>query len=240
MKPLPRAKALVPARAGSVRLPGKNMAELGGQPLIAWTIDAALKSQCFEEVVVSSDDSAVLDLVSGHKFKWAPNLRGVLRPPNLATSTATTPKVLENLADQEKWREEGVEQVWLLLPTSPFRDAQQIRSAFHELTEQWDSLVSMREFDIPLEWAFRINDEGGVMPVLPDNPLQSGKTRSQEYKTAVHPNGAIYGSWLTPFMKTGSFYQGRLKAFLMDAESSLDIDRPFDLQMARTFLDSSL
>jgi CMP-N,N'-diacetyllegionaminic acid synthase len=131
---LPSAVALVPARAGSERVPGKNILPLAGHPLIAYTIAAALESRLFEEVVVSTDS----DEIAAVAQRYGAMVPG-LRPPEIATSTSPDIDwVLHTMVGRPE------ELFSILRPTSPFRSAATIRRAYDRLIELGDRVDSIR------------------------------------------------------------------------------------------------
>jgi len=226
------AIAVIPARKGSKRLPGKNILPFAGKPLFVWTVEAALESGAFEEVIVSTDIPEAVDWINAHHTEYKTTLRAVNRPEKFAGDTATSMDVLKDLCQSENWIGTGVEEIWLLPPTSPFRNASHISQAKSELNDDWDAVISVTEFHIPVEWAFRMNENRGLTSVLGVGPLSTGLSRNQNYESAFHPNGAIYGSRLMHFMEKGNYYAGRIRGFSMARECSIDIDTQQDLILA--------
>lgn len=113
--------AIIPARAGSTRLPGKNVRPMAGRPMVAWTLDAALNARSLDRIVVSTDDPAVMDVASA--MGLAPPFR---RPPHLSGSEASVIDVIAHALAEVggRW-----EHVVLLQPTSPLRTAQDVDDA---------------------------------------------------------------------------------------------------------------
>ena len=115
--------AIIPARGGSKRLPGKNIKLLGGKPLIAWTIEAAIKSNIFDHIFVSTDSEEIASVSRDYGAKVP-----FLRPAELASDTATTNDVVTHLVEWfEKEYNKEVTTVAILQPTSPLRNAQHIQ-----------------------------------------------------------------------------------------------------------------
>ena len=112
-----RILALIPARGGSKRVPGKNIRLLGGKPLIVWSVDAAKKLSSIVDILVSTDDPSIaaVSLESGASVPW-------LRPASLATDTATSADVALHALDWFERERGDVDGLLLLQPTSPFRD----------------------------------------------------------------------------------------------------------------------
>ncbi len=227
-----RAIAVIPARGGSKRFPRKNMALLGGRPLLQWTLEAALASECFHSIIVSSDMPEALELAG----QYGNAVRAMARPGNLAGDTATTPQVVADLARREQWVEHDYSEVCLLLPTAPLRTSTSIVQGRECLTETLDSVVAMSAYGVPPEWAFRSNADGHWEKVMADSGLAQGRTRTQGLAPAYHPNGAFYWGWLPAFLASGSFFSGRMHGFVLPMAEGLDIDYPEDLAMAEGLL----
>ena len=108
--------AIIPARGGSKRLPRKNLLDLSGKPLIAWSIEAGLKSKYIDKLVVSSDDNKILDIADTY------NIQAIKRPKKLSNDTATTFDAIKHTIDKL----ESYDYIVLLQPTSPLRNCKHI------------------------------------------------------------------------------------------------------------------
>ncbi|MEW6693643.1 MAG: acylneuraminate cytidylyltransferase family protein [Pseudomonadota bacterium] len=216
-----RVVALIPARGGSKGVPGKNLRDLGGKPLVAWTIEAARQAECIDEVVVSSDDDTILKVAR----QWGAAVPFV-RPAALARDD--TPGIdvvlhaLEHLPHAH-W-------VVLLQPTSPLRTAQDIEAA---LARCWEArapaCVSVSEVDTPPGWMFRLSDDGRLRAILPERerPL-----RRQDAPTLYALNGAVYVARADWLRHARTFLTDETVAYRMPPERSIDIDTPLDLMIA--------
>lgn len=230
-----RLLAIIPARSGSKRLPGKNARSLGGRPLITWSIHAALEAGAFCDVLLSTDDAdlAAIGSEAGALVPW-------LRPPELATDTASSGDVLRHALAWYEADRGSVDGVVLLQPTCPFRRAASIRGALRQFVAQPDraraaTVVSVSRSSVPPEWCFRIGEsDGALQPILGWNEV--GK-RSQDLKAAYQLNGSIYvASSETIRESLPLVAQGSL-AFLMDGpEEAIDIDTEDDWRVAEFFL----
>ena len=118
--------AIIPARGGSKRLPRKNVLDLNGKPLIAWSIEAGVKSSYINKVLVSSDDSEILEISKQYGAEI------IIRPDELASDTATTFDAIKHSIENS----EPYDYVILLQPTSPLRDTKQINEAIDLLIEK--------------------------------------------------------------------------------------------------------
>lgn len=221
-----RAVAVIPARGGSKRLPGKNLMDLGGKPLIAWTIEAAITSDVFETIVVSSDDDRILEVAS----KYA-NIVALRRPKHLASDTATTTDAvlhaLSRLEDKGVWSDV----VAVLQPTSPLRTAEDISAAFSLfLDHQRADLVSVCELDHPIEWSGTLDDDGHLVG------LSDLLLRSQDHKKRYRLNGAIYILNSVNVRSGSLLFADAPIAYIMPALRSIDIDTSLDFQLCRLAL----
>jgi len=162
--------AIIPARGGSKRLPRKNILELNGKPLIAWSIEAGLKSKYVDKVVVSSDDKEILEY---SQYYGADTIK---RPDNLASDTSTSFDAIKHTIDNV----DKYDYVVLLQPTSPLRTAEQIDDAIELLEKKKaDAVVSVCEMDHSPLWSNTLPDDGNMDNFLRDEVKNS---RSQDLK----------------------------------------------------------
>jgi CMP-N,N'-diacetyllegionaminic acid synthase len=196
---------LIPARAGSERLPGKNLIDLGGKPLIRWTIDEAKKFRLFDHLVVTTDDHQVA-AVAGEA-----GCEVIVRPEELARSeTPMLPVVLHAVSAFKS------DMIILLQPTSPFRTIGDIEACYDlMISTHGDSVVSVT--DAPEDIVFEL---GHANRMRPSTKL-------------VVPNGAIYIVTADELERRGNWYSGVSYAYRMPKERSLDIDSKWDLEIAR-------
>ena len=177
--------ALIPARGGSKRLPGKNIKLLGGMPLIAWTIKAALGSKSCVDVLVSTDNQEIADIsiACGALVPW-------LRPPELATDTASSIDVATHALDAYERFYGAVDGLMLLQPTSPFRSVETIKRGIALFEESYGKrpIVSVSPALSHPAWCFKQTGDG-MEPFLGWDEL---KNCSQDLKPAWVLNGALY------------------------------------------------
>jgi CMP-N-acetylneuraminic acid synthetase len=227
MSSVARRLAVVPARGGSKRLPGKNLRPLRGKPLINHTVDVA--RACFDCVIVTSDSSEILEVVDG-----GPNVHREHRPPHLATDQS---KVIDTVIYYfEEHKENSYDQIWLCLPTCPLRTEADVRDGFEHLTKDIDGVVSVTPYEFPPTMALRI-DSGLLTSVSPVHQLADGNSRSQDHPQAYRPNGAFYGMWWSSFGRLRNFYRGNVKPCIMPRQRSVDVDHADDFLLAQAMLD---
>lgn len=228
-----RLIAVIPARGGSKRLPGKNIRPLGGRPLIAWTIDVARASGCFERVVVSTDDLLIAEVArnAGADVPW-------LRPVELATDTAVVAdavvELLQRLKSEGQVEPTGVA---LLQPTSPFRSIQTIRRGC-DLYRQYacESVVSVSPVSEHPYWMRKVDADLILKPFIDLKPEQA-IARSQDLPPVYIVNGLFYLAHPRTLFDTGTFYSKNTHALVIeDPLEAIDIDTIIDWKLAEAVL----
>ena len=213
--------AIIPARAGSKGLPDKNIADLCGKPLMAYTIEAAVESGCFDSVIVSSDSGRYLETAVEY------GATGMLRPAELAGDNVSTFAVIEHLLSE---LDTMPDYFALLQPTSPLRTADHIKDAvsvFEANYDDFDFLSSVVRADKP---AVLVRPVGQDMSMKYFDEDYSDYRR-QDYRD-YSPNGAVYLAKPGAYLEQKHFYGERSLAYLMDKTSSVDIDDYIDLELA--------
>lgn len=225
-----RLLAIIPARGGSKRLPGKNGLQLAGKPLIQWTIDAGLQSGVFADLLVSTDDPVIADVArsGGAMVPW-------LRPAHLATDTSDSVSVIRHALSWYEDQNGLIDAVMLLQPTSPFRSVESIIAAVALYCRQNDRakypVVSVSPVATHPAWTFTLEDPDGMMtPVMGWDPL---KQRSQDLVPAYSLNGALYIIPAEDIRNDLPIIRHGVTPFIMsDAKECLDIDTPEDWEAA--------
>ncbi|NUW26223.1 acylneuraminate cytidylyltransferase family protein [Arcobacter butzleri] len=223
--------SIIPARGGSKGLPGKNIIDLAGKPLIAWTIEASLKSKYITKTIVSSDNNNILEI--SKKF----GVETIKRPDELALDTTPTEPVIEHVLKSL----ENIEQydyLILLQPTSPLRDEKDIDSAIKLLIQKKVSaLISTKEIDNKILKAFK-NNENGYLEGIANNKYPF--MRRQDLPKTFMPNGAIYIVSVKDFLKTKRLFTDKTISFEMSEEKSFDIDTKEDLNKCNDILNRNI
>lgn len=209
---------IIPARAGSKGLPGKNLKEFAGKPLIVHTIEAAMESR-LDRVLVSTDDEAIaaVAVAAGAEVPF-------LRPAHLATDEATSLDVVLHVIEQLGLTPSDA--ICLLQPTSPLRVAADIDSALEIAERSRVSVISVTEFSKPLAWAYRVED-GALIKAFDGAP-----SRRQDAPLLYFPNGAIYVLSVEALRQHGTFIPPGAQSYVMESERSVDIDTALDFAIA--------
>jgi len=223
--------SIIPARIGSKGIPKKNLYPLSGKPLIQWTIESSLSSKYISNTVISSNSDEVLNLAS--LFGATSHKRNELLSNDVARSEAVVKNVLEEL----EYLQNDFDYLILLQPTSPLRTFKHVDYACKKIIEsQCDSLISVKETPNGILKTLIENGQGGLKTGFnKDFPFMP----RQELPKAYMPNGAIYISKISSFIKTGSFMSTKNTFIVMDDFSSQDIDTIEDLNTVEGFLKSS-
>ena len=223
--------AIIPARGGSKGLPGKNIKIFNGKPLIAWTIEAALKSKYINRVIVSTEDPKIKKISRDYKTEI------VERPNHLAEDASKVYDVIEHalnfLSEKEKYYPDVIV---LLQPTSPLRNTKDIDGALDIfLKNECDSVVSVYESTPPIYWAMEANEKY-LKPVFDKKYFSK---RRQDLAITYNPNGAAYVSNVDNFNRYKGFYSENILPFVMPIERSIDIDSEIDFILAETLMKKS-
>jgi len=218
--------AIIPARGGSKGIKKKNIINLAGKPLIAWTIEASLNSKYITKTIVSSDDSEILNISANYKAET------IKRPKKLAQDTTPSEPVIKHTLDSLS--DELFDYIILLQPTSPLRDTKEIDNAF-DLFFKSDAtaLISVCKTDNKILKAFT-KDDNGYINGISDNRYPF--MRRQDLPNTYMSNGAIYIIKVSKFIKINSLYTTKTIAYEMNDKNSFDIDTHSDLDKIRNYL----
>ena len=218
--------AVIPARAGSKRLPHKNILDLCGKPLIAYTIEAAIESRTFDRIIVTSDSPEVLSLAD--QFGVIP----LDRPAELCTDVANTSDVLRDAIGDKEGQDASY---CLLQPTSPLRRADDIKSAMdsYRLEGRRYPVISVCTTDHHPYWSTTISREGFLE--FPFGGEQRFR-RSQELPKMFRLNGALYIGKVDDFLRTNSLFGEKMLPYHMSSEDSVDIDTKLDFAIAEILM----
>lgn len=218
--------AIIPARSGSKRLKDKNIKLFNGKPLISYTIDAAIKSGVFDEIIVSTD-SEIYSKISKDYGASVPFLRSEINSSDNASSWEMVKEVL----DYYKNNKIIFDSFCLLQPTSPLRTYRDIINSFDIFKTSKVAVVSVCESEhSPL-----------LCNILPDdlslnNFLDLNKIKSTGSKKFYRLNGAIYFVNIQEFLLDNNIYRIGSKAFIMDRYHSIDIDTEEDFKFAELIM----
>jgi CMP-N-acetylneuraminic acid synthetase len=211
-----RVLAVIPARGGSKGLPRKNIKNLCGKPLIAWTIEQAIKSSVIDKVLVTSDSEEIIDCAKSYgaaaPFK---------RPEHLSADDSPSIDAISHAVD---FLEEEYDIIALLEPTSPLRKDKDLDDALVKLIENWDNCdcvisVGKVALEHPAICKKIVNEN-----LIPFVKEESDVTRRQELSDAYFPYGVIYASKAESLLEERTFYQNRIMPFIIERWQNYEID----------------
>lgn len=223
--------AIILARGGSKGIPGKNIKNLAGKPLIAYTIEEALKSKYIDKLILSTDDKEIAEVGEKHGAQVP-----FLRPKKLATDTATSEKaMLHTINCMEKNKDFNSQLVMLLQPTSPLRKVEDIDNSIEKIIDKkGDSLIGLSKAEKHPYWMMEIRD-GKVVPY--NENKRKKYTRRQDLPEIYNINGAIYITDTKLFKETLNRWAGKTIPYLMPKKRSVDIDDMLDWRLAEVLLE---
>lgn len=221
--------AIVPARAGSKGIKDKNITDLNGKPLIAYSIEAGLKSKYINKVVVTTDGEEIAKVAKEYGADVP-----FLRPKHLATDTSKSIDAVTHCIEQLKNQGHEYDYIVLLQPTQPLRQAWYIDEAIELIiAKDEDALVSVSKVkDHPI--LMRTIDESGHAV----NLLEGSSTkRRQDFPDFYKVNGAIYINKINDNLNNDTSLNDNKLVYIMDEKYDVDIDEMLDLQIARLIID---
>ena len=225
--------AVIPARGGSKRLPGKNLKILGGKPLVYWTIKISQQFSEIIEVMVTTDSIEIRDksLEYNALAPW-------LRPSELATDNASSVDVVLHALDWFEKEKGLVDGILLLQPTSPFRTRKLIQDGLDLFRVGFDSIVSVSPTPFLLNWIYRI-ESGRLVPI----ELKHDKETTEFGPTidSYIPTGGLYLITPNRLRSAKSFITPETKALIVNSQlETLDIDTESDFNLAQLLADKLL
>ncbi len=221
--------AIIPARSGSKGLKDKNIRLLNGKPLMAYTIEAALKSKCFDTVMVSTDSKKYARIAKEYGAQ-VPFLRG----DENSMDSASPWEVVKEVLDQYKAMGKEFDTFALLQPTSPLRNEKDIRNAYAELKEKnAKAVVSMCELECSMHLVNTLPEDLSMKGFISNEQYNK---RRQDIRPYYHFNGAIYISKVGSFYQHMNIYDDECYAYIMDRNRSYDIDDKDDLKIVEALL----
>ena len=225
----PRKLCIIPARIGSVGVPEKNSRILGGKPLVAWTIEAAINSGAFDQIIVSSDCANIREITEslGAEFKW--------RSASLAQDQIHASRVVLDILDQIQMKSEmPPESVAMLLPTSPFRTPNHIKEAANILdTTDCASVIGVVRTGKYLN-NIRFIQSNTLIPIVEKSDLNHQRQGQEEL---LFVNGAIFFARTKLFQQEKTFHIAPSAPLEMDYVSSIDINTEQDFVEAKKIMD---
>ncbi len=222
--------AIIPARSGSKGLPDKNILELKGKPLIAYTIEHAAASGQFDEIMVSTDSNKYADIA----VKFGASVP-FLRSEALSSDTAASWDVVREVIMQYKDLGHEFDSICLLQPTSPLRNADDIINAYKLFNDKADvAVISVCEMEHTPKWCNTLPEDNSLDAFI----LSESNSRRQNHDTFYRLNGAIYIAKVCEFLSDPNLYRKGSYAYIMPQTRSVDIDSYLDFMYAEFLLNN--
>ena len=214
--------AMITARGGSKRIPRKNIKAFCGKPILFYSIEAALNSGVFDEVMVSTDDEEIAELAkqAGAKVPF-------MRSEETANDYASTDEVIMEVLKEYEKQGQIFDSFCCIYPTAPFITAERLKEAM-ELLNTADSVMPVVAFSYPPQRGLIVNKEGYVERQYPEYAA----ARSQDLQKVYHDCGQFYACRTMPFMETGTTDVEKLVPLVLSEMEVQDIDTPEDWEIA--------
>lgn len=222
--------AIIPARSGSKRLPNKNIKELCGKPLMAWSIEVGLKSKCIDTVMVNTDSLEYAQIAKSYGAEIP-----FLRPQELGGDMSNSFDVIYHTIDFYKNQlSQQFDYIVFLQPTSPFRDTQLVDNMCKWVVDNnIDSCVSVSLCEHPPLWSNTLPEDKNMKDFLSQDVL--GK-RSQDLPKYYRINGVLYIAKITHLIENKGFMSPETYAYEIPQKYAVDIDTELDFEYAEFIL----
>lgn len=215
--------AIITARGGSKRIPHKNMLSFLGKPIIAYSIEAALKSGVFDEVMVSTDDEKIAEIAREYGAKVP-----FMRSEKTANDFASTADVLFEVLDEYEKRGEEFAVVCCIYPTAVFVTETKLKEAIDKLiNSDFDTLLPVVKFSYPVQRSL-VKDGGGLIFKYPEYI----DARSQDLEPHFHDAGQFYIMKTAEFKKNREIMKGKIMPYELPEMEVQDIDTMSDWHIA--------
>lgn len=210
--------AIITARGGSKRIPRKNIKYFMGKPMLAYAIDAALNSNIFDEIMVSTDDTEIAEIAIKYGAKVP-----FMRSEKTSNDFAVTTDVLDEVISTYKNNGQEFDNICCIYPCVPFLTGNILKEAYNKFIKSgFDRLTPIVRYSFPIQRAFRIDEKDQLVYREPEH----AKTRSQDLEPMYHDVGMFY------FYKNNKINSNNITYFEMAENQCQDIDTLEDWQMA--------
>lgn len=214
--------AIIPARGGSKRIPHKNIKPFMGKPIIAYSIEAALQSGLFDEVMVSTDDEKIAEIAREYGAKVP-----FMRSEKTADDIAMPADAILEVLDMYKKQGDIFETFCCIFPTAPFIKSERIIEAYSKLSKEIDSVFTMTAFSYPIQRGLK-NENGKIKMIN----SQYKNCRSQDLETFYHDVGQFYVVTTEVFLREHFFWSENTCGIILPELESQDIDTEMDWKLA--------
>lgn len=216
--------AIIPARGGSKRIPRKNIKEFLGKPIISYSIEAAVQSNLFDEVMVSTDDDEIASIAKSFGASVP-----YLRSKKNSDDFATTFNVIDEVISQYRKSNSIFEEACCIYPTAPFTTVERLK-LFHEFLEssKFDCVFPVLKYGYPIQRGLRLNNHNKMRMISPEHLV----TRSQDLKMSFHDAGQFYWFNVEKLMKFKQLWTDNTGSMEIKEIEAHDIDTLDDWEIA--------
>ena len=215
---------VIPARGGSKRIPRKNIKSFCGQSMIGYSIKAAIASECFDKVIVSTDDQEIAEVAKSFGA-----IVPFVRPDELSNDYAGTVPVIKHAIEWFDDQEQPPSEVCCLYATAPFVSAGAIRRAYEQMqSAQADYCFTITSFAFPIQRAIKITAENRIEMFYPEHL----ETRSQDLEESYHDAGQFYWGKAETFKQQKPLFSKSATSYILPRHLVQDIDTPEDWKRA--------
>lgn len=213
---------IIPARGGSKRIPRKNIKDFLGKPIIAYSIEVALNSGLFDEVMVSTDDEEIakIAMLYGAKVPF-------MRTAEKANDVATTYEVIEEVIQEYINNDKVFENACCIYPCAPFISVDTLKESFVKL-KGFDTVFPIVQYGFPIQRALRRDKEDRVSYIQPEFEL----SRSQDLEASYHDAGQFYWFNIDSALENKSIVSNNTGCIVLTEMKVQDIDNEIDWQLA--------
>lgn len=215
---------VIPARGGSKRIPRKNIRDFCGKPIIAWSIEAAIKSECFDRIIVSTDDEEIASVAERYGAEVP-----FMRPVQIADDYTGTTAVIAHAIEWQNSHGEAADKVCCLYATAPFVQATDLQMGFDTLESNGvEYAFSVTSYAFPIQRAIRITHNQKVEMFQPEH----FNTRSQDLEDAWHDAGQFYWGRASAWREKKPIFSKDSSPVFIPRHRAQDIDTPQDWETA--------
>ncbi len=216
--------AIIPARGGSKRIPRKNIKLFNGAPIISYSINTAIKSCLFDEIMVSTDDNEIANIAKSYNATVP-----FMRSNQNSNDYATTFDVIKEVVEKYKQLGKHFNKVCCIYPCAPLISIDTLASAFNKLNEnKFDSIFPVVQFSYPIQRSLKVDESDKLKFIYPEYNL----TRTQDLEKAFHDSGQFYWMEMEACIEKGQILTNNTGSIVISEIECQDIDNETDWKLA--------
>ena len=222
--------AIIPARSGSKRIPGKNIKEFCGKPMIGWSILEAINSECFDRIIVSTDSHEIAEIANSFGAETP-----FLRPKNISDDFTPIVEVMKHATSELLRLDYNLSNICCIFATAPFIKSHYLKSGLNQLiNNDCDYVFPVTSFSYPIQTSFIVNADNTAQMLYPEFSL----TRSQDLLEAWHDAGQFYWGKLESWIEEREILKSNIQILRLPRKLVQDIDTFEDWEYAEALFQS--